>query len=198
MNTSSPVDYGASSFVDEPQVLWWRDAARDVDVPRGHGVGWATRDGSEHGRLTLASEHLRLDADQITTLLASTLGSGSFQQLAHAKDSVSPAVRLYAAGHVLVELDLTDHFGPDCVVGVAVELRGQGIAARVAVQPGLTQAERDAALAWAVAQVNDFLAASQESSLDTHGWTQMAPSRWQTTARTFAPISTEESISGST
>lgn len=195
MNTSSPVDCGASSSADGPQVLWWRDAAGDVDVPRGHGVGWATRDGSEHGRVTLASEHLRLDADQVSTLLARELGSGGFQQLAHAKDSVSPAVRLYAAGHVLVELDLADHFGPECVVGVAVELRGHGIAARVAHRPGLTQTERDAALSWAEAQIQSFLVLSQESALDANGWTQISPSRWQTTGSTPTPALDPKAIS---
>lgn len=191
MNTSISTDCGASSPADEPPVLWWRDTAGDVDVPRGHGVGWAARDGSKHGRLTLASEHVRLDVDQIAALLTDEVGTGDFQQLARATGSVSPAVLLYSAGHVVVELDLADHFGPDCVVGVAVELRGHGIAARVAVRPGLAQPERDAALAWAVARVDGFLTASRESSLDAHGWTQTTASRWQIIARTPEPAPTE-------
>lgn len=111
VETSSPVSRGASPLEDQDQVFWWRDAARDVDVPRGHGVGWSTRDGVEHGYLTLISEHLRLDANQFETLLAGELGRRAFQQLRDAKNEVPPVVRLYAAGYVVLELDLTDHFG---------------------------------------------------------------------------------------
>lgn len=180
-STSSPSDEAEGS-ANDPQVFWWRDATGDLEVPRGHGVGWATQDGAQHGRMTLISDHLRLDASQITTRLADELGATDFQQLDLARTSVPPAVRLYAAGHVVAELDLVGHFGVDFVVGVAVELRGRGIAARIAHQAGLSQAERDAALRWAEVHVDDFLRASRESALEATGWTQMAPSRWQISA----------------
>lgn len=186
-STSSPSDEAEGS-ANDPQVFWWRDATGDVEVPRGHGVGWATRDGAQHGRLTLVSDHLRLDASQITTRLANELGGANFGQLDHERESVSPAVRLYAAGHVVAELDLVGHFGVDCVVGVAVELRGRGIAARIAHQRGLSQTERDTALRWAEVHVDDFLRASRESALEATGWTQMAPSRWQISASRDAAV----------
>lgn len=182
VNISSFDDEAASSSANKPRVLWWRDGTGDVEVPRGHGVGWATEDGAQHGRLTLVSDHLRLDASQIMTRLADELGAADLEQLDHVSESVSPAVRLYAAGHVVAELDLADLFGKDCAVGVAVELRGRGVAARIAHQPGLSQAERDAALLWAEAKIDEFGRASRESALEAMGWTQMAPSRWQITA----------------
>ena len=195
VQTFSPVDPGASPLEHQDQVFWWRDAAHDVDVPRGHGVGWSTRDGAEHGYLTLVSEHLRLDANQIETLLVGELGRRAFQQLTYAKDEVSPVVRLYAAGHVVLELDLADHFGSDWVVGVAVELRGHGFAARIAHRPHLTPTARDAALAWAESQVQSFLVLSRESALEANGWTQMTPSRWQVSAQRAAPVLDREPIS---
>ena len=147
------------------RVLWWRDAGSDVEVPRGHGIGWASADGSHHGRVTLTSEYLRLDSAQIEVLLASRLGESQYEQLSEATPDVAPGVLLYAAGHTLAELDLADHFGADCVVGIAVELRGRGIAARVAVQSHLAHAPRDAALSWALTQIEDFLPLSKQSSL---------------------------------
>src|SRR3954454_20570383 len=96
-------------------------------------------------------------------------------------------MRLSGDGHLVVERDLASHFGPDCVVGVPVELRGRGIAARVAVHPHLLHAPRDAALPLAHSQIDPFLDTSREASLDQHGWTAGSWFAFQAETRTMVP-----------
>lgn len=168
-------------------VVWWRNESRSTDIPRRHAVGWSTLDASHQGLCLIDSEHLRLSREQVETHLAAQLPVGLWNGFALGRltpayegwSGLDPAVRIIADGHQVASLDLQQHYGQGCRAGVAAELRGQGFDARVVYDGTLAQRERSECLSWAERQLSAFRALDP-AHLRERGWTQTAPSRWQT------------------
>ena len=194
---SEPDQADSPAAVD---LVWWRIPALSTEVPRRHGVGWAASNGSRNGTQLIESEHLRLSRQQVETRLLAHLADDHsdlehddpdqpdpalrLQPVHERWEDVDPRVRLLADGHRVVRLDLADHFGHDVLAGLAVEIRGRGIAARVAVGTLLDQDQTRASLAWAENQLASFTDELDETQLLAMGWSNPAPSRWQRLQRT--------------
>ena len=166
-----------------PVVLfWWRNPQLDTDVPRRHGVGWATADGTDHGHHAIPSEHLHLHAHQIQQHLAAHLHPRlGHLQLRPAREQwaeLDPAVRILADGGRVVTFDLQTPYGPHAVAAVAVEIRGRGVATLTVLDQQLPPERRPSILAWAETQIRNFPTLT-DHDLHNTGWSQKTPSRWQ-------------------
>lgn len=159
-------------------VVWWRDESNSTDVPRSHSIGWSTSNAASHGHIIIASEHLRLSRNQVETQLRAELGDHDFCPAHECWTDLEPAARIVANGHSLHTTDLRHHYGPDADAGVAAELRGRGIAARIVLDHHLTPDEQREHLTWAEQQLNVFRALDP-AGLTAHGWSCATSSRWQ-------------------
>lgn len=110
--TMSPAEDGV------PVIVWWRTRVqRDPDGSRLHRIGWATPSGQRRGSFPMRSPHPWLDAATIERSLATHLEEAfdvTVQVLPAATDrvAISAEVELLAAGHRIVDLDLSSRYGP--------------------------------------------------------------------------------------
>lgn len=161
------------------EVLWWRDAQANSDVPRTYGVGWALVDGTAAGLVSLPTPHAWLDATAIEAgirpALTAALGPVS---LAPATGQHNAVADLAQAGHRIGHADLSLTYGLDVVGGVSAELRGRGASGTVVFDRALSTPVRMAVARWAADALNSFRHAQEVDLLDG-GWRLVSDGRWQ-------------------
>lgn len=166
-----------------PVVVWWRTRVqRDPDGSRLHRIGWATPTGRHRGSFPLRSPHPWLDAATIERSLAAHLEDafGATVQILPATSdrvAISAEVELLAAGHRIVELDLSSLYGPDVVAGATVQLLGRGHSAVLVFDHHLSTHVRESIAAEMVAELAELDVPTP--ALEARGWSSTASGRWE-------------------
>ena len=175
--TMSPAEDGV------PVIVWWRTRVqREADGSRLHRIGWATPSGQRRGSFPLRSLHPWLDAATIERSLATHLEEAfdvTVQVLPAATDrvAISAEVELLAAGHRIVELDLSSLYGPDVVAGATVQLLGRGHSAVLVFDHHLSTHVRESIAAEMVAELAELDVPTP--ALEARGWSSTASGRWE-------------------
>lgn len=86
-------------------------------------------------------------------------------------------MQLLAAGHRVVDADLSTAYGEGVVAGATVQLLGRGCTAVVAFQSHLSGAVRDRVAATLLAELDRIDAPVQE--LEERGWSRSRTGRWE-------------------
>lgn len=180
-------DSNADASLSGVRVYWWRDQRLDTEVPRSHGIGWASSDGRRYGALALRSDSRVLTDEQLEPLAAAELadqpGLGLDVRLSSVRrrwTQAGAAVRILAEGGQIVDADLRAHYGTTTLFGVTCDLHpgAHGAATPwVVVDSAVSTSQRAGLLERAEATIREFCTSS-EAGLIEHGWS-LSSGRWQ-------------------
>lgn len=182
-------DSNADALSSEVRVYWWRDQRLDTEVPRCHGIGWASSDGRRYGALALRSDSRVLADEQLEPLVAAELAGqpdlGLDVRLSSARrrwSQAGAAVRILAEGGQIVDADLRAHYGTTTLFGVTCDVHPGGAATPwIVVDSAVSTSQRAGLLERAEATIREFCSSS-EAELVEHGWS-LSTGRWQLLVR---------------